>query len=64
MLFLQIIVVKFVLKLIYYVLCSLRQVAEQLINPFGEDDDDYDINWLIDRHTAVSSVDQCFVYRK
>ena len=24
-----------------------------MINPFGEDDDDYDINWLIDRHTAV-----------
>ena len=29
-------------------------MAEQLINPFGEDDDDFDINWLIDRHTAVS----------
>ena len=30
------------------------KVAEQLINPFGEDDDDYDINWLLDRHWAVS----------
>ncbi|XP_052063016.1 bestrophin-2-like [Mytilus californianus] len=29
------------------------KVAEQLINPFGEDDDDFDINWLIDRHAAV-----------
>ena len=29
------------------------QVAEQMINPFGEDDDDFDINWLLDRHTAV-----------
>ena len=29
------------------------QVAEQMINPFGEDDDDYDINWLLDRHMAV-----------
>ncbi|XP_041374732.1 bestrophin-4-like [Gigantopelta aegis] len=38
------------------------KVAEQLINPFGEDDDDYDINWLIDRHTAVAFalVDQCY----
>ncbi|GFS18932.1 bestrophin homolog [Elysia marginata] len=37
------------------------KVAEQMINPFGEDDDDYDINWLIDRHTAVAFalVDQC-----
>jgi hypothetical protein len=34
--------------------CILLQVAEQLINPFGEDDDDFDINWLIDRHSAVS----------
>lgn len=33
--------------------CILLQVAEQLINPFGEDDDDFDINWLIDRHSAV-----------
>lgn len=33
---------------------SSIQVAEQMINPFGEDDDDYDINWLLDRHTAVS----------
>lgn len=30
------------------------KVAEQLINPFGEDDDDYDINWLLDRHWAVA----------
>ena len=36
-------------------ICSVCQVAEQLINPFGEDDDDFDINWLIDRHTAVTS---------
>ncbi|KAK7471476.1 hypothetical protein BaRGS_00035870 [Batillaria attramentaria] len=37
------------------------KVAEQMINPFGEDDDDYDINWLMDRHTAVAFalVDQC-----
>lgn len=38
------------------------KVAEQLINPFGEDDDDYDINWLLDRHTAVAMalIDQCY----
>lgn len=37
------------------------KVAEQMINPFGEDDDDYDMNWLLDRHTAVAFclVDQC-----
>lgn len=41
------------------------KVAEQLINPFGEDDDDYDINWLLDRHWAVSChllfIDWCFI---
>lgn len=32
------------------------QVAEQLINPFGEDDDDFETNWCIDRNLQVAVI--------
>uniref|UniRef100_A0A915EJY5 Bestrophin homolog n=1 Tax=Ditylenchus dipsaci TaxID=166011 RepID=A0A915EJY5_9BILA len=43
-----------IIQFIFYM--GWMKVAEALLNPFGEDDDDFELNWLIDRNFEA-----CFV---
>ena len=46
------------MKKITYLICILifkgwLKVGEVLLNPYGEDDDDFELNWLLDRHVSA-----------
>ena len=43
---------QFVLFAFFFFLSS-QKVAEQLINPFGDDEEDFELNWLLDRDMKV-----------
>ncbi|XP_013772713.1 bestrophin-2-like, partial [Limulus polyphemus] len=41
-----------ILQFFFYM--GWMKVAESLINPFGDDDDDFELNWCLDRNFAMS----------
>ncbi|CAI5448983.1 unnamed protein product [Caenorhabditis angaria] len=61
---------QFMFPLVPYIMTSLQfmfyvgwmKVAESLMNPLGEDDDDFECNYLIDRNLAIglAIVDDCY----
>ena len=40
------------LQFLFYI--GWLKTAEALLNPYGEDDEDFDTNWMVDRHLQVS----------
>lgn len=40
-----------VLQFFFYM--GWLKVAETLINPYGDDDDDFEVVWMVDRHLQV-----------
>ena len=49
-----------ILKFIFYF--GWLNVAETLINPFGEDDEDFDVNYLINRNFQLVQLDQSSLF--
>jgi hypothetical protein len=40
-----------ILQFLFYI--GWLKVAESLVNPFGDDDYDFELNWMVDRHLQV-----------
>ena len=49
-----------ILKFIFYF--GWLNVAETLINPFGEDDEDFDVNYLINRNLELAPQSSLFLW--
>lgn len=41
-----------ILQFLFYM--GWLKTAESLLNPFGDDDDDFELNWFVDRNLQVT----------
>ncbi|UYV73545.1 hypothetical protein LAZ67_10004061 [Cordylochernes scorpioides] len=45
------------LQFLFYI--GWLKVAEQILNPYGEDDDDFELNWCLDRNLQSTQLFKC-----
>jgi len=50
-----------VLQFLFYI--GWLKVAESLVNPFGDDDYDFELNWMVDRHLQVGTDEMRYIFK-
>ncbi len=48
-----------ILQFLFYI--GWLKVAESLVNPFGDADYDFELNWMVDRHLKVTNCTRNYI---